>query len=120
MAEAPWEQGVKKQTILPLLPPTDLSRSLPPSSLALASLPPFLSPSVAPSWSISGSSLRIARHTERGGCTEAPQAFRRGEHMGRVGFDPRSFFPWDDRHPCLILRAMSLSLQGAPANIGKG
>jgi hypothetical protein len=28
-----------------------------------------------------------------------PQAFRRGEHMGRVGFDPRSFFPWDGRSP---------------------
>ena len=26
---------------------------------------------------------------------------RRGEHMGRVGFDPRSFFPVDG-HPCLI------------------
>jgi hypothetical protein len=36
---------------------------------------------------------------ERGGGTEAPQAFRRGEHMGRVGFDPRSFFPWDGRSP---------------------
>jgi hypothetical protein len=29
----------------------------------------------------------------------APQAFRRGEHMGRVGFDPRSFFPRDGRSP---------------------
>ncbi len=29
--------------------------------------------------------------------SEAPQAFCRGEHMGRVGFDPRSFFPWDGR-----------------------
>jgi hypothetical protein len=26
-----------------------------------------------------------------------PQASRRGEHMGRVGFDARSFFPWDGR-----------------------
>jgi len=25
--------------------------------------------------------------------------FRRGEHMGRVGFDPHSFFPWDGRSP---------------------
>jgi hypothetical protein len=25
------------------------------------------------------------------------QAFRRGEHLGRVGFDPRSFFPRDGR-----------------------
>jgi len=30
---------------------------------------------------------------------EAPQAFRRGEHMGRVGFDPRSFFRWHGRSP---------------------
>jgi hypothetical protein len=30
---------------------------------------------------------------------EAPQAFRRGEHMGRVGFDPPSFFPLDGRSP---------------------
>jgi hypothetical protein len=29
---------------------------------------------------------------DRGGGTEAPQVFRRGEHMGRVGFDPRKFF----------------------------
>ena len=27
------------------------------------------------------------------------EAFRRGEHMGRVGFDPRSFFPWHGRSP---------------------
>ncbi len=40
--------------------------------------------------------------------------------MGRVGFDPRSFFPGMAGHPCLILRATSLSLQGDPANIGKG
>ena len=50
----------------------------------------------------------------------APQAFRRGEHMGRVGFDPRIFFPGMAGHPCLILCATSLSLQGDPANIGKG
>jgi hypothetical protein len=50
----------------------------------------------------------------------APQVFRRGEHMGRVGFDPRTFFPGMAGHPCLILRAPSLSLQGEPANIGKG
>ena len=44
------------------------------------------------------------------------EAFRRGERMGRVGFDSRIFFPWLAGHPCLTLRAMSLSLQGA-ANI---
>ena len=27
------------------------------------------------------------------------EAFRRGEHMGRVGFDARIFFPWDGRSP---------------------
>ena len=43
--------------------------------------------------------LRRARHPERGGGNEAPQAFRRGEHMGPVGFDPRSFFSWDGRSP---------------------
>jgi hypothetical protein len=43
--------------------------------------------------------LKRARHPERGGGTEAPQAFCRGQHMGRVGFDPRSFFPWDGRSP---------------------
>ena len=48
------------------------------------------------------------------------EAFRRGERMGRVGFDSRIFFPWLAGHPCLTLRAMSLSLQGDPANIGKG
>jgi hypothetical protein len=31
--------------------------------------------------------------------TEAPQAFRCGDNMGRVGFDARSFFPWDGRSP---------------------
>ena len=30
---------------------------------------------------------------------EAPQAFHRGEHMGRMGFDPRSLFPCDGRSP---------------------
>jgi hypothetical protein len=34
---------------------------------------------------------------------EVPQAFRRGEHMGRVVFDPRSFFPGTAGHPCLTL-----------------
>ena len=50
-------------------------------------------------------------HTERGGGTQAPQAFRRGEHMGRVGFDPRFFPPLIGMacHPCLTLRATSLS-----------
>ena len=48
------------------------------------------------------------------------EAFRRGEHMGRVGFDSRIFFPWMAGHPCLTLRARSLSFQGDPANIGKG
>ena len=46
--------------------------------------------------------LLFLLHPERGGGTEAPQAFRRGEHMGRVEFelfDPRSFFPWDGRSP---------------------
>ena len=38
------------------------------------------------------------------------EAFPRGENMGRVGFDPRSFSPWDGRSSCLILRATSLSL----------
>jgi hypothetical protein len=28
-----------------------------------------------------------------------PQASRRGKHMGRVGFDVHSFFPWDGRSP---------------------
>jgi len=46
------------------------------------------------------------------------EAFRRGERMGRVGFD--YFFPWMAGHPCLTLRVRSLSLQGDPANIGKG
>jgi hypothetical protein len=41
-------------------------------------------------------------------------------YMGRVGFDSRIFFPWMAGHPCLTLRARSLSLQGDPANIGKG
>ena len=40
--------------------------------------------------------------------------------MGRVGFDSRTFPPWMAGHPCLTLRARSLSLQGDPANIGKG
>ena len=48
------------------------------------------------------------------------EAFRRGERMGRVGFDSRIFSPWMAGHPCLTLRARSLSLQGDPANIGKG
>jgi hypothetical protein len=52
--------------------------------------------------------------------TEAPQAFRRGEHMVRVGSIPVVFVPGMAGHPCLILRATSLSLQGEPANIGKG
>ena len=55
--------------------------------------------------------LRRARHPERGGATEAPQAFRHGEHMGRVGFIPVVFPPGMAGHPCLILRATSLSLQ---------
>jgi hypothetical protein len=43
--------------------------------------------------------LRRARHPERGvGTARAPQAFH-GEHMGRVGFDPRSFPPWDVSSP---------------------
>jgi hypothetical protein len=33
---------------------------------------------------------------------------------------PVFFFPGMAGHPCLILRATSLSLQGDPANIGKG
>ena len=37
------------------------------------------------------------------------EAFRRGERMGRVGFDSRIFFPWMAGHPCLTLRARSLS-----------
>ena len=48
------------------------------------------------------------------------EAFRRGERMGRVGFDSRTLSPWMAGHPCLTLRARSLSLQGDPANIGKG
>ena len=48
------------------------------------------------------------------------EAFRREERMGRVGFDSRIFFPWMAGHPCLTLRVRSLSLQGDPANIGKG
>jgi hypothetical protein len=49
------------------------------------------------------------------------EAFRRGECMGRVGFDSRIFFPWMAGHPCLTLtlRARSLSLLGDPVNIGK-
>ena len=43
--------------------------------------------------------LSEERVTPRGGGTEAAQAFRRGEHMGRVGFDPRSFPAWDVRSP---------------------
>ena len=44
--------------------------------------------------------LRRARHPERGGGTEAPQTFRRGESgilgtHGPVGFDHRSFCPWE-------------------------
>jgi len=35
----------------------------------------------------------------RGGGTEAPQAFRRGEHMDRVGGDPAVFFPVTESHP---------------------
>ena len=31
--------------------------------------------------------------------------FRRGERMGRVGFDSRIFFPWMAGHPCLTLLA---------------
>jgi hypothetical protein len=50
----------------------------------------------------------------------APQAFRRGEHMSRVGSIPVVFFPGMAGHPCLTLRATSLSLQGDPANTGKG
>ena len=39
-----------------------------------------------------------AHHPERRGGTEA---YRRGEHMGRVGFDPRSLSspPWNCRSP---------------------
>ena len=48
------------------------------------------------------------------------EAFRRGERMGRVGFDSRIFFRWMAGHPCLTLRAKSCSLQGDPANIEKG
>jgi len=54
-------------------------------------------PSVAPRRRCQAPALRRARHPERGWGPEAPQAFPRGEHMGRVGFDPRSFFPWDGR-----------------------
>jgi len=36
------------------------------------------------------------------------------------GSIPVFFFPGMAGHPCLILRATSLSLQGDPANIGKG
>ena len=34
--------------------------------------------------------------------------------------ESRNFFPWMVGDPCLTLRARSLSLQGDPANIGKG
>ena len=40
------------------------------------------------------------------------EVFRRGERMGRVGFDSRIFSPWMAGHPRLTLRARSLSLQG--------
>jgi hypothetical protein len=40
------------------------------------------------------------------------EAFRRGERMGRAGFDSRIFSPWMAGHPCPTLRARSLSLQG--------
>jgi len=56
---------------------------------------------------------RLPRHDD-------DEAFRRGERMGRVGFDSRVFPPWMAGHPCLTLRARSLSLQGDPVNIGKG
>ena len=36
------------------------------------------------------------------------EAFRRGERMGRMGFDSRIVFPWMAGHPCLTLRARSL------------
>ena len=42
------------------------------------------------------------------------EAFRRGEHMGRVGFDSRNFFPWNGRSP------VSHPTCEVPANIGKG
>jgi hypothetical protein len=48
-------------------------------------------------------SEKRARHPERGGGTEAPQAFRRGEHRGRVGSIPVVFPPGMAGHPCLIL-----------------
>ena len=42
-----------------------------------------------------------------------------GTH-GPGGIRSPYFFPWHAGHPCLTLRATSLSLPGDPANIGKG
>ena len=58
--------------------------------------------------------LKRARRPERGGGTGAAGVPPWGTH------GPGVFFPGMAGHPCLILRATSLSLQGDPANIGKG
>ena len=68
---------------------------------------------------VSSHTHTIPLPSKRGGGT-TPQAFRRWEHMGRVGFDPRRFFPGMAGHLCPILRATSLSLHGDPAKIGRG
>jgi hypothetical protein len=49
--------------------------------------------------------------------------FRHDENLGRIRFDVvvTIVFPWMAGHPaCPPLRATSLSLQGEPADIGKG
>ncbi len=74
----------------------------------------FVGSSTPPRWILGGSNLvHDTTTTMPGPCSEkspspregvlrgvgAPQAFRRGEHMDRVGFDPRSFSPLDGRSP---------------------
>jgi hypothetical protein len=100
--------------ILIIIMPLSFSAGAPPSSWA----PPLLQDGFLAGaiWYTTrrrrcqAPALRRARHPKRGGGTGVPPCGTHGVH--------RSLFPF--KVPGRSLRATSLSLQGEPANIGKG
>jgi len=112
LAEAIWYTTRRRRCQAPALRRARRPERGWPRLVVCRSTFPPLSPPHANSFVI-GTAV-INTHTQG---TDAPQAFRRGEHMSRVGFDPL-FSPGIACHPFLTLSATSLSLQGGPANIG--
>ena len=112
--------------ILIIIMPLSFSAGAPPSSWALPLLQDgFLAGAI---WYTTrrrrcqAPALKRARHPGRGRGHWRRRRSAMGNTWAGWGSIPVVFFPGmaAPSHPCLILRATSLSLQGDPANIGKG